>query len=117
MSLVVYLLPIPTACLEKPYNLSRRNAIVDSIAYGLQSTAAMFTIALGLYAGQRLMESAQMELWRLIVVVLGMTITMISIASSARLATAFATGRFAAREVRLAFGRTPRALAVSLDYS
>ncbi|KAJ3047668.1 Multidrug resistance protein 1, partial [Rhizophlyctis rosea] len=86
------------ASLAKPYKLSRRNAIVDSIAYALQATAAMFTICLGLYAGQRLMESAAMELWRLIVVVLGMTVTMMSIAGSAGLASALAQGRFAARE-------------------
>ncbi|KAJ3034165.1 Multidrug resistance protein 1 [Rhizophlyctis rosea] len=66
------------ASLAKPYALSRRNALIDS--------------------GHRLMESGSIEMWRLIVVILGMMVTMMSIAGSAGLASAYAVGKFAARE-------------------
>ncbi|KNC96174.1 uncharacterized protein SPPG_08328 [Spizellomyces punctatus DAOM BR117] len=81
--------------LAKPFELSRKNAFLDSLAYAVQATAAMFTISLGLYAGSRLIKSATLELWQLLVVVLGMMVTMISVASSAGLASAYAKGKFA----------------------
>ncbi|KAJ3145312.1 ABC transporter B member 11 [Geranomyces variabilis] len=75
------------AFLVKPYSLTIRNAARDSLAYATQATAAMFTIALGFYAGQKLSDAGKIELWQVMAVVLGMMTTMLSIADSARFGT------------------------------
>ncbi|KAI8995089.1 P-loop containing nucleoside triphosphate hydrolase protein [Gaertneriomyces semiglobifer] len=85
------------AFLNKPFRMTKRNALVDSIAYGLQDTAAMLTIALGFYAGQKLADKGSIELWQIMSVVLGMMTTMISISSSAGLGMAYVRGKLAAR--------------------
>ncbi|KAI8820019.1 P-loop containing nucleoside triphosphate hydrolase protein [Fimicolochytrium jonesii] len=85
------------AFLDKPFRMTKRNAFVDSIAYGLQDTASMLTIALGFYAGQKLADRGSIELWQIMSVVLGMMTTMISISSSAGLGMAYVRGKLASQ--------------------
>ncbi|KAJ3053245.1 Multidrug resistance protein 1 [Rhizophlyctis rosea] len=85
------------AFLAKPFSLSKRNAFTDSIPYGLQSSAAMLTVCVGLFAGKAFMDSGKAELSGVLTAIMGMLVSMLSIAGSAGLSECYARGRFAAR--------------------
>ncbi|KAJ3017420.1 ATP-binding cassette, sub-B (MDR TAP), member 4 [Thoreauomyces humboldtii] len=93
------------ALLARPFMLTKKNAFVDSFAYAMQASAAMLTLAVGFYAGEKLYERGDLTLTDLFTTILGMMTTMISIASSAAATQGYAKGRFAAKTTFLMHDR------------
>ncbi|KAJ3145568.1 hypothetical protein HDU86_000877 [Geranomyces michiganensis] len=84
------------AFLQAPYELSKRDALVDSLAYGLQSTAAMLTLSVGLGAGQSFINHGADDLPHIISTILCMLTTMLALANAAAAASSSSRANFAA---------------------
>ncbi|KAJ3034022.1 ATP-binding cassette, sub-B (MDR TAP), member 4 [Rhizophlyctis rosea] len=95
------------AFLSKPFRLSRRNAFLDSLAYAVQAAASMLTVCVGLTAGAWLMDTSGLSLANMLTAIMGMLVSMLSIASSAGLATAYAKAKFAVLTTFAILDRTP----------
>ncbi|KAJ3174471.1 hypothetical protein HDU87_007164 [Geranomyces variabilis] len=85
------------AFLAEPYRLNRQNAVRDSLAHGLQSTSAMWTLAISLGYGQKLINDGSSRIEHVISAVICLLATMIAIASAAGAAKSYSKGLFAAR--------------------
>ncbi|KAJ3150422.1 hypothetical protein HDU89_003207 [Geranomyces variabilis] len=101
------------AFLAEPYRLNRQNAFRDSLAHGLQSTSAMWTLAISLGYGQKLIDDGSSVIEHVISAAICLLATMIAIASTAGAAKSYSKGLFAAR---MAFSLLDRQSAIDPDY-
>ncbi|KAI8589188.1 putative ABC transporter protein [Geranomyces variabilis] len=120
------------AFLAEPSRFNRQNAFRDSLAHGLQSTSAMWTLAISLGYGQKLIDDGSFviehvkffsleryvnaytaQIRQVISAAICLLATMTAIASTAGAAKSYSKGLYAAR---MAFALLDRQSAIDPDY-